>query len=216
MIRHYKIHAYHARWAPNNMSVTGTGQPGFRITDSPGMIDAYFVLVPPRCFDYSSQTIIHGLSRPSPVARGCCTDTPWTSHCCVCPSSPSSPSAICAGFDAHSCSKLFFRDPVRPGGAWRSVRMHHMNNSSFTSGNPQGRVACFRTCLPVSGLVQHERVKVVLLQLSKVFGRIHHMNNSSFTSGNPQGRVARFRTCLPVSGLVKHERTYLNRCVKGK
>ena len=80
------------------MSVAGSSQPGFRITDSPGMIHVYFVLVPPRGFEYFSETIIHGLSHPlppSPVARGCCTDTPWTSYCCVCPSSPSSPPALC-------------------------------------------------------------------------------------------------------------------------
>jgi len=62
------------------MSVAGSSQPGFRITDSPGMIHAYFVLVPSSGFEYFSQTIIHGLSHtlsPSPVARVCYTDTPW-------------------------------------------------------------------------------------------------------------------------------------------
>ena len=80
MIWHHKTHSHHAKLVPNNMSVAGSSQPGFRITDSPGMIHAYFVLVPSSGFEYFSQTIIHGLSHtlsPSPVARVCYTDTPW-------------------------------------------------------------------------------------------------------------------------------------------
>ena len=80
MIWHHKTHSHHAKLVPNNMSVAGSSQPGFRITASPGMIHAYFVLVPSSGFEYFSQTIIHGLSHtlsPSPVARVCYTDTPW-------------------------------------------------------------------------------------------------------------------------------------------
>ena len=80
MIWHHKTHSHHAKLVPNNMSVAGSSQPGFRITDSPGIIHAYFVLVPSSGFEYFSQTIIHGLSHTlslSPVARVCYTDTPW-------------------------------------------------------------------------------------------------------------------------------------------